>query len=144
MATAEFSKVAGILSAALSQHHLLGFEIALTGTPLPQRSSKDSGEDRYEQKFPAVVMHRLSCPRACGIFPDWIEPVSPALAGRFFTSEPPGKSKRGSPFRELCLESTLPRVRVFPHLQLGKGTSLGLRGKLALCSLQLRTQESGV
>ena len=28
MATAEFSKVAGILSAALSQHHLLGFEIA--------------------------------------------------------------------------------------------------------------------
>ena len=27
-ATAEFSKFAGILSAALSQHHLLGFEIA--------------------------------------------------------------------------------------------------------------------
>ena len=28
MATAEFSKLAGILSAALSQHHLLGYEIA--------------------------------------------------------------------------------------------------------------------
>ena len=28
MATAEFSKFAGILSAALSQHHLFGFEIA--------------------------------------------------------------------------------------------------------------------
>ena len=28
MATAEFSKFAGILSIALSQHHLLGFEIA--------------------------------------------------------------------------------------------------------------------
>ena len=28
MATAEFSKFADILSAALSQHHLLGFEIA--------------------------------------------------------------------------------------------------------------------
>ena len=27
--TAEFSKFAGILSAALSEHHLLGFEIAL-------------------------------------------------------------------------------------------------------------------
>ena len=27
MATAEFTKFAGILSAALSQHHLLGFEI---------------------------------------------------------------------------------------------------------------------
>ena len=29
VATAEFSKFAGILSATLSQHHLLGFEIAL-------------------------------------------------------------------------------------------------------------------
>ena len=28
VATAEFSKCAGILSAALSQHHLSGFEIA--------------------------------------------------------------------------------------------------------------------
>ena len=28
VATAEFSKFAGTLSAALSQHHLLGFEIA--------------------------------------------------------------------------------------------------------------------
>ena len=28
MATAEFSKFAGILGAALSQHHVLGFEIA--------------------------------------------------------------------------------------------------------------------
>ena len=32
MTIAEFSKFAGILSAALSQHHLLGFEIA-TGIP---------------------------------------------------------------------------------------------------------------
>ena len=31
MATAEFSKFAGILSAALSQHHLSGFEIAQLG-----------------------------------------------------------------------------------------------------------------
>ena len=28
VASAEFSRFAGILSAALSQHHLLGFEIA--------------------------------------------------------------------------------------------------------------------
>ena len=36
VATAEFSKCAGILSAALSQHHLLGFEIAqleFSGSP---------------------------------------------------------------------------------------------------------------
>ena len=35
VATAEFSKFASILSATLSQNHLSGFEIALTGTPLP-------------------------------------------------------------------------------------------------------------
>ena len=39
MATAEFSKFAGILSAALSQHHFLGFEIA----HLEPRGSKDAG-----------------------------------------------------------------------------------------------------
>ena len=39
MATAEFPKFAGILSAALSQHHFLGFEIA----HLEPRGSKDAG-----------------------------------------------------------------------------------------------------
>ena len=35
--------------------------------------------------------HRLSCPEACGIFLDrGLNPLSPALAGRFFTTEPPG------------------------------------------------------
>ena len=33
VATAEFSKCAGILSAALSQHHLLGFEIPQLESP---------------------------------------------------------------------------------------------------------------
>ena len=36
VATAGFSKFAGILSAALSQHHLLGFEIAQLTTELFQ------------------------------------------------------------------------------------------------------------
>ena len=35
MATAEFSKFAGILSAAISQHHLLGFDNSSTGIPSP-------------------------------------------------------------------------------------------------------------
>ena len=35
VATDEFSKFAGILSAALSQHHLLGFEIAQLGITVP-------------------------------------------------------------------------------------------------------------
>ena len=39
----------------------------------------------------ALVAHRLSCSAACGSSGSGIEPVSPALAGRFFTAEPPGK-----------------------------------------------------
>ena len=37
-----------------------------------------------------VVAHGPSCPAACGIFPG-LKPVSPALAGRFSTTAPPGK-----------------------------------------------------
>ena len=38
-----------------------------------------------------VVAHGLSCSAAFGIFPDLgIKPVSPALAGRFLTTGPPG------------------------------------------------------
>ena len=36
-----------------------------------------------------VGAHRLSCSMACG---PGIEPISPALAGRLSTTEPPGKS----------------------------------------------------
>ena len=41
-----------------------------------------------------VVVHGLSHPTACGIFPDLesFEPLSPELAGWFLTTEPPGKS----------------------------------------------------
>ena len=41
------------------------------------------------------VVHGLSCPMSCEIFPDQrlkIEPVSPALAGGFLSTGPPGKS----------------------------------------------------
>ena len=39
-----------------------------------------------------VVAHGPSCSAACGIFPDQgSKPVSPALAGRFSTTVPPGK-----------------------------------------------------
>ena len=39
-----------------------------------------------------VAAHRLSCSEACGIFPEpGIEPMSPALPGRFLTTRPPGK-----------------------------------------------------
>ena len=39
-----------------------------------------------------VVAHRFSCPPTCEIVPTGIQPTSPALAGRFLTTEPPGKS----------------------------------------------------
>ena len=41
-----------------------------------------------------VLAQELSCSVACGIFLDQgsIETVSPALAGEFFSTEPPGKS----------------------------------------------------
>ena len=42
----------------------------------------------------AIVAHRPSRSAACGIFPrPGLEPVSPALAGRFSTTAPPGKPK---------------------------------------------------
>ena len=39
---------------------------------------------------PAGILEWLAFPSP-GIFPTGIEPVSPALASRFFTAEPPGK-----------------------------------------------------
>ena len=42
LATAEFSKFAGTLSAALLQHHLLGFEIARDQTYAPCTGSAES------------------------------------------------------------------------------------------------------
>ena len=46
----------------------------------------------------AVVVHGLSCSMACGILVLWpgIWPVSPALPGRFLTSEAAGESLYGS------------------------------------------------
>ena len=41
-----------------------------------------------------VVTRRLSSSKACRVFPDQgSNPVSPALAGRFLTTRPPGKSQ---------------------------------------------------
>ena len=46
---------------------------------------------RLQSTGSVVVGPGLSCSKACGIFRSEIEPVSPALAGGFFTTEPPGK-----------------------------------------------------
>ena len=74
-----------------------------------------------------TVAHGLSCPLACGIFPDGIEPVSPALAGRFLTTGPPGRSllsfscalymQNHRTFNHLCLPSSLSIMFVrFTHV----------------------------
>ena len=44
------------------------------------------------QSVDSLVAHGLCCSTACGIFLDQgMEPLSPALAGGFFTTEPPGQ-----------------------------------------------------
>ena len=46
-----------------------------------------------------VLMHRLSCPTACRIFLDQGSNLCvPALAGKFFLTEPPGKPYSQSKF----------------------------------------------
>ena len=51
-------------------------------------------EHRLYSVGSVVAVHRLSCPEARGILVPrpGIEPMSPALEGRFLTTEPPGKS----------------------------------------------------
>ena len=46
-----------------------------------------------EQTSSVVAMHRLSCSGAYGIIIPWpeVEPVFPALRGRFFITGPPGR-----------------------------------------------------
>ena len=49
---------------------------------------------RLESTGSGAVVQWLSCSKVCRIIPrPEMEPTSPALAGRFFTTEPPGKAK---------------------------------------------------
>ena len=46
------------------------------------------------QSSGSVAVHGLGCPTACGTSPDQgLEPVSAALAGGFFTTQPPGNPR---------------------------------------------------
>ena len=73
-----------------------------------------------------VVAHRLSCSAARGITWDLpgqgLEPESPALAGRFLTTAPPGKPLPGSLKAEKSETGSCPRERgggePSPHLGL--------------------------
>ena len=57
MATAELSKFAGILSAALSQHHLSGFGIIqLELVPGPALVSSDTFNEFSEQTYETVTV----------------------------------------------------------------------------------------
>ena len=59
------------------------------GLLLPSESSRARGLQRWSSRAlgagSVAVAHRLSCPSARGT-----EPTSPALAGGFFATEPPG------------------------------------------------------
>ena len=62
-------------------------EHRLQGTWL-QQSRLLAPRERAQQLW----VHGLSCPTTCGTFPgSQVEPMSPASAGKFFTTEPPGK-----------------------------------------------------
>ena len=53
------------------------------------------GTQALEHTGPVVAVRGLSCPAACAILVPrpGIEPASPALAGGFLTTGPPGKSR---------------------------------------------------
>ena len=56
-----------------------------------------------------TVAQRLSCSEACGNLPgSQIEHASPALAGGFFTTEPPGKPNLMESYGEITQDA--PRV----------------------------------
>ena len=57
-----------------------------------------------------LVAHELSCPAACGISvpQPGIEPLSPALGGRFSTAGPPGKPPQPQCCPRPCPSPTLP------------------------------------
>ena len=59
----------------------------------------------------AVAARGLSCFETCGIFPD--QGLNPALAGRFFTTEPPGKSLAVTIFNVQGLTSLRSHSRQF-------------------------------
>ena len=68
MATAEFSKFAGIMSAALEQHRLLGFEIAQLYTQCTAQTFllyKDMIRRMRKATASAAAKSLQSCPTLC-------------------------------------------------------------------------------
>ena len=64
-----------------------------------------------ETQVSVVVAHGLSCPMACGDPPKpGMEPMSPSLAGEFFTTEPSGKPLGGDQFSSV---QSLTHIRLF-------------------------------
>ena len=69
------------------------------------------------------TVHRLSCFVARGIFPDQgIKLLSPALAGRFSTTEPPGKPHHNTYYKEL--ESRLGKELLQTTKEKGKNVNI--------------------
>ena len=90
---------------------------------------------------------RLSAPAACGILipRPGFEPVSPALVGRFLTTEPPGKSLRRITFRPLLGTSAVLSLfgtrdrfcgrQVFHRLAEGRGGLRMIQAYYTYCAL---------
>ena len=75
-----------------------GFSLSSCGVQAPGHVGSSCGTQTLLLRHASsvVVVCGLSCPAACGILVPrtGIEPASPALEGRFFTTGPPGKSTK--------------------------------------------------
>ena len=91
VAAAQFSKFAGILSAALSQHHLLGFiqhtHVQLSVDPVVYSPPGPS----VHGIFWARILKWIAISSSRDLQDPEIKPMSPALTGGFFTTAPPGQ-----------------------------------------------------
>ena len=62
------------------------------GFSLWSMGSRYAAFSSWQRAGLGVVARGLRCPTACGLFPDQDRTMSPALAGRFLTLGPSGKS----------------------------------------------------
>ena len=91
----------------------------------------------------------ISSPKGSPQPRDWTSPMAPALAGRFFTIEPPGKPLSSTDTRCLCLGPRVSQTKIFMLLRLmcrnvlWKWAAIGLNSVQALESTPIPNSSLG-
>ena len=91
----------------------------------------------------------ISSPKGSPQPRDWTSPMAPALAGRFFTIEPPGKPLFSTDTRCLCLGPRVSQTKIFMLLRLmcrnvlWKWAAIGLNSVQALESTPIPNSSLG-